>query len=396
MMSSFPRLLGNLWPCLILWACTTVLAAEAPARTSAKPPFDPKYEAQVGKETAAEIDKEYNRVDNKQALAKLQAMAKAIGANSSRPEVQYDLRLVKEKKPDKEPEVNAFSLPGGFIYVTEGLLKDVQSDHELAGVLAHEIAHNVNYDGLTQAQRANKIYKGEMAAVLATILIGGLDSQAWTNVMQAGIYYRTGVLGGYSIEMERRADSDAVKAMAKTTYDPVGLLTFMERLAAKERRNPPIELGIYQTHPLSTDRCEQLIGEIEKVGLPINRRKTANWDKPKVEERKLGDEKVQAVLFQGIPVFQTKVAAPGTKDAKERAAAIAKSLTDVLAAGGEAFNFSVSTVEGRPALMAGDKPLFTVLEADEKLLGKPGDQVAQGALSAIRAGLTKERLGRLY
>lgn len=235
-----------------------------------------------------------------------------------------------------------------------------------------------------------------MAAVLATILIGGLDSQAWTNVMQAGIYYRTGVLGGYSIEMERRADSEAVKAMAKTPYDPVGLLTFMERLAAKERRNPPIELGIYQTHPLSTDRCEQLIGEIEKIGLPINRRKTANWDKPKVEERKLGDEKVQAVLFQGIPVFQTKVAAPGTKDAKERAAAIAKSLTDVLAAGGEAFNFSVSTVEGRPALMAGEKPLFTVLEADEKLLGKPGDQIAQDALSAIRAGLTRERLARLY
>ena len=138
---------------------------------TAKPTWDPKYEAKVGAEVAAEVEKSYDRVDNKDAIAKMQAMA--------------NVRLVKEKKPDKEPEVNAFSIPGGIIYVTQGLLNDVQSDHELAGVLAHEITHNTNYDGLTQAARASKLFKRELALVLASLVLGGLESGTWATVAQA-------------------------------------------------------------------------------------------------------------------------------------------------------------------------------------------------------------------
>lgn len=315
---------GRLWLAAVAigLAIPGVVPADAP-----KPRFDPKYERKVGDETAAEVDKEYDRVADKDGLAKLQAMADAIAKHTPRPDVKYEIRLVKEKKPGPEPEVNAFSLPGGIIYVTQGLLTHVQSDHELAGVLAHEIAHNANYDGLVQGQRASKIFRGEMAAVLAAILIGGVDSDAWTQVMQAGILYRTGVLGGYSIEMERRADRDAVQFMLHTPYDPVGLLTFMERLAAEERRNPPMQLGIYQTHPLSTERVEYLIGAIEGAGRPLNRRKTAHWDVPTVEGREVNGKRAWAVLFQDEVIFactpgpppQPVTADPGSPTAAPKA-----------------------------------------------------------------------------
>lgn len=301
---------SRLW--LLAVVMTGLAAFPVAGADEARPRFDPKYERKVGEETAAEVDKEYDRVDDKDAVAKLQAMADTIARYTPRPDVKYEIRLVKEKKPGPEPEVNAFSLPGGIIYVTQGLLTHVQSDHELAGILAHEIAHNCNYDGLIQGQRASRIFRGEMAAVLAAILIGGVDNDAWAQVMQAGILYRTGVLGGYSIDMERRADRQAVQFLVKTSYDPVGLLTFMERLAAEERRNPPGELGIYQTHPLSTERVQYLIEAIEAAGRPVNRRHTANWDKPRVEAREINGKGAWAVVFQDEVIFACSPGPPPT------------------------------------------------------------------------------------
>jgi Zn-dependent protease with chaperone function len=439
---------GRLWLAAVVVA---ILACAIAHADGAKPRFDPKYERKVGEETAAQVDKEYDRVDDKDAVAKLQLIADTIAQHTPRPDVKYEIRLVKEKKPGPEPEVNAFSLPGGIIYVTKGLLSAVQSDHELAGILAHEIAHNCNYDGLVQGERAAKIFRGEMAAVLAAILIGGINNDAWAQVMQAGLLYRTGVLGGYSIEMERRADQNAVQFLLQTPYDPVGLLTFMERLAAQERRNPPGELGIYQTHPLSTERVEYLISALESAGRPINRRHTANWDKPKVEARTINGKRAWAVVFQeevifactpgppvavppkpeaekpagsasGVKASSDKTpkaagqapAAPSAEAgappaasaeptleapvaaARERAQAVAAALTAALADGAQSYSFSTGESEGKPALLANGQPVFVVDPADAELWGVPAAEVARLGYDALRRALARERLRSLY
>jgi Zn-dependent protease with chaperone function len=382
------------------------LVCAAPLWAATPPRFDPKEEAQVGKEAAAEVDKAYDRVDNKEAAAKIQKMADLICAKTPRSDVKYQVRLVKEKKPAKETptkgkkppeeEVNAFSLPGGYIYVTQGLLKEVQSDDELAGVLAHEITHNVNYDGMVQAQRASKVFKGELAAVLASILLGGINNPAWFEVMQAANLAGTGVLGGYSIEMEKRADRDAVQYMLGTPYDPVGLLTFMERLAAKERRDPRSPMGVFQTHPLSVERVQYLTESLEADGLTINRRKTTRWQKPLAEQRKQDGKDVWQVLFQGETIFICSAPTAQFKTAQERATHISDALTEALANGAESYSFATGTSDGKPALLANDKAIVVAEAADVAApAGSPLD-VVRNSYQAMRRALVREGLARLY
>lgn len=360
----------------------------------AKPPFSPESEAKVGKEAAAEADKTYDRVDDKDALAKLQHMAEVLAANTPRPTVKYEVRLVKEKKPGPKPEINAFSLPGGIIYVTLGLLKDAQSDDELAGVLAHEITHNVYYDGLTMAKRASKMTTREIAAVLIGVLLGG--ASAGILAAEGMEFYNQGVLSGYSVEMEKRADREGVHWMIGTPWSPVGLLTFMERLAAAERRSVPGDPGIYRSHPDSPERAALLVQELEDLGIDINRRKVTSWLKPTAEERKINDKPAQAVVFEGQVIFACDSPGPGAKDAKERATGVCAALTAALADGAQLFDFTPGVQDGRPALLAYGQPLFSVQPADEALWGKAASAIVHDAHAALGAALHREALARLY
>jgi predicted Zn-dependent protease len=130
---------------VVLLSGVVLAAAAAPTTAGPKPRYDPKEERKLGEGVCAEVDKEYKRWDDKEALKRVQAVVEAITPNTQRPDIKYDIRLIDVA------EINAFSIPGGFIYVTKGLMGAIQSDDELAGVLAHEMAHNCHYDALVQA-----------------------------------------------------------------------------------------------------------------------------------------------------------------------------------------------------------------------------------------------------
>jgi predicted Zn-dependent protease len=360
------------------------------AYSAGKPPWNAKYERQVGEEAAKEILQNYTPVDDADTLAKLQNMVDVLAANTERPDVKYTVYYVREKKPGPEPEVNAFSLPGGIVFVLEGLVKSVQSDHELAGVLAHEIVHNVHYDGLFQAQRAKKIFQGELAAVLASIIIGGTDSELWPAVMQAGLYYRAGVLGGYSVEMERKADEGAVEAMINSPWDPVGLLTFMERLAAEERRQGAPDMGVFKTHPLSGDRVKYLISQLERHGIMINRRKTANWEKPEIKDGAVSEKPAKLLTWRTEQVYAFDASQP------ERADQALAKLTEALAEGAPAAAFSASKLGDGFIVKARGEPVFEITQGDAAFTGKSAEELAKESLKAIRQAIARESFDRLY
>lgn len=116
---------------------------------TALPPGSTPREIELGEEAANDISKAVVLVDDPEAVAKIQTMLDEIAAVTSRPDVEYRAHIVDS------PLVNAFVVPGGWVYVTKGLLDDVESDDELAGVLCHEIAHNVNQHAIQQMR--NKI-----------------------------------------------------------------------------------------------------------------------------------------------------------------------------------------------------------------------------------------------
>ena len=349
--------------------------------------WTPEQEKKMGDDAIAEIDKKWKPYDDKVALAKLQAMADEIGKVTPRPTVKYHVKLIDMA------EANAFSIPGGTVYVTKGLVKDAQSDDELAGVLAHEIGHNTTYDCLDGAEKDKKLFMGSAAAALAAILLGA-HTEMIGGVLAAGDFVHRGIMSGYSIDIESRADRNGMSFLLKTHFNPVGLLTFMERLAVEEHGRPHVVLGVFQDHPMSADRCKAMIDLLNDAGVDINRRATTKWDKPVVEDAKIGDKPGVRVKLWGETVIETACAAecPSLKD---RGNLIGEALTKALAAGIEEYDVRAGKSGGKSCVIARDLTLFYAV-ADDAPTGKTADDVAQGAAAALKRALYKESLKQIY
>ncbi len=123
-------------------------------------------ETALGKKTCELIEKEYHLVKDEKAIARLNTIANNIAPYTQRPDVVYQVKILDT------PGINAKSIPGGYIYVTKGLLDAVESDDELAGVLAHEIGHNSLYHVKKMAERDKKASINQIVAILLSARIG--------------------------------------------------------------------------------------------------------------------------------------------------------------------------------------------------------------------------------
>ncbi|MFW5867516.1 MAG: M48 family metalloprotease [Armatimonadota bacterium] len=368
---------------LLAGAAGTVYAA------ADDPPFSEDYEKKIGQQAAAQVEGEYDRYEDEEAQAKLDAMVEEITAASTRPDVKYDVRLLDTEM------INAFSLPGGIIYVTKGLLEDAGSDHEIAGVLAHEIAHNCTYDALRQAERNEDMFTANIAALIASVLLGA-PSDMVSTVMIAGEYVRRGVLGGYSIDMETAADRHAVEYIMETSYNPVGLVTFMERLAAQHRSTPQVELGFLQTHPDAPDRVQAMKELLQNAGIDLNRRAATSWQKPVAEEVEHESGNFVRVAVRDYEVM--KVAAAGSEhdSPMARAEAIARRLTDVMAEGLQHYQLHIGESGGNPVLVADGAIILTAWPEDAEALGKTQREIVKQAKFAVLQAMQAEKLDRLH
>ena len=154
--------------------------------------------------------------------------------------------------------MNAFALPGGFFFVNTGLILKADSEAELAGVMAHEIAHVAARHGTRNATRG-------MIANLATmplIFMGG-----WTSY---GIYQAASVLIPvgflkFSRGMEAEADMLGLEYMYKTGYDPTAFVDFFEKIETLEKRKPGTMNKVFSTHPPTDDRIKAAQNNIQEL-----------------------------------------------------------------------------------------------------------------------------------
>jgi len=248
---------------LALVALPALVLATGPAR--ALPPGSTPREIELGEEASRDIAKAVRFVEDEEELARLQAMLDEIAAATDRPDIEYTPHIVAS------PLVNAFVVPGGWVYITTGLLDGAESDDEVAGVLAHEIAHNVNQHAIRAMRAAPKgLGLLQLASIAALIL--GKSPEAAILAGTAANTITAAVLNGNTVEMEKEADHDGIGYLTRTHYNPTGFLTFMERLAASSGKFIEEELGIYRTHPLSRDRVESARDRMDELGVPILRR----------------------------------------------------------------------------------------------------------------------------
>lgn len=207
-------------------------------------------ERELGRQTAIEVEKRYPVYRNRSAQNHVNRIGQRLARNSGR-EIPYSFKVLDLR------EVNAFALPGGYIYVNRGLLETVGSDHELAGVLAHEIAHVALRHSVDQIQKAQRT--GLLLGLL-DIFVGGRGTGGQLANL-AGQLVGTGLFMKHSRDAERAADRHGVQLMRRSGYDPVGMLTFLHRL---EQTNGGRSSGWFSSHP-SLEERQRNISDLVKV-----------------------------------------------------------------------------------------------------------------------------------
>jgi predicted Zn-dependent protease len=201
-------------------------------------------ERQLGEQTRQSVAEEYGTYDNAALQAYVSGIAKPLAQVSHRPGLDWQFQVMDS------PVINAFAAPGGFVFVTRGLLATVNDEAELAGVLAHEIGH------VTARHSARKYSQSLVTGIglqLGTALAGNYG-QVLGPLLEAG----TGLLFlKYSRDDERQADALGVEYAAKTGYDTNRMADFFATL----QRQETLEGGAggslpewFSTHPSSTDR----------------------------------------------------------------------------------------------------------------------------------------------
>lgn len=223
---------------------------------------DLNKEQKLGKKLSEDIEKKHEVVEDSQNNLLIRQIGNKLAKASELKGMNYHFKILNIEGP------NAFSIPGGYVYVTYDLFDFIQSDDELAGILAHEIAHVIHNHALKQTRDNTKF---TLLTILAVLLTGEPD------VGVLGKLTTITLLNQYSREYEEEADLTAMDLLIKTGYNPVGFLTFLERLYAREMFKPEVNLGIFQTHPETKNRINYAKDKLKERGIDIDRRATTDY-----------------------------------------------------------------------------------------------------------------------
>jgi beta-barrel assembly-enhancing protease len=228
-----------------------MLKAAAKAASETARQLSPEEEYYIGRAVAASIFSSYPPYVNRELNAYLNKLGQGLALYSSRPEIFDGYRFISLAST----EVNAFATPGGHILIARGLLRLVQSEDELAAVLAHEIAHVALGHGLSSVQGAKIAKIASEFAIDAGNAAGG-NVAAFTTVFGDSIadLARILVISGYSQTYELQADLEARHILAAAGYDPKALARLIGRLPS--RNQDPA--GFAVTHPEPSVRLEAL------------------------------------------------------------------------------------------------------------------------------------------
>jgi predicted Zn-dependent protease len=278
-----------------------------------------------------------------------------------------------------DPDVNAFSLPGGYIYINKGLLNYCQSDDELAGVLGHEIIHAAHHHVMRLQKEQNKLTNAMLIGALVT-LVARVPTADALNVLQGFQLIALQKVNGFGQNAERDADHNGLIVSSKAGYNPVGMLTFMERLARDQKLRPDVELGIFRTHPPEPERVDAILAQLKEMNVPINRRSVTNMLKVEVRTVALkGNVQASEVLLDKRVLYRTPSA--------DRAKASASILDRLL---NEDIQLYDVTRRGTTILIRGE-PVFTVSAQDTDLPGSPSpDAVADAIFKNLRFTLYRD------
>jgi hypothetical protein len=208
-------------------------------------------EIRMGKQYSMQVEQSVKLVQDPVVNEYVNRIGQNLVRNSDA-QVPFTIKVIDSD------EVNAFALPGGFFYVNSGLILAADEEAELAGVMAHEIAHVAARHGMRQMTRANWAQIG----TLPLIFVGG--------GIGYGIYEASGLalpltFMKFQRNFEAEADYLGLQYMYKTGYDPQAFIAFFEKIQAKEKKKPGTLAKAFASHPQTPDRIQESQKEIATI-----------------------------------------------------------------------------------------------------------------------------------
>src|SRR5262252_6049025 len=212
-----------------------------------------EHEIALGKQLAQEVERTSKMIDDPVVTEYVNRVGQNLVRNS-------DARVPFTIKVIDSDEVNAFALPGGFFYVNSGLILRAQEESELAGVMAHEIAHVAARHGTKQATKGDLVQIGMIPAMIfIPYTWAGYAAYQGMNLLIPMTFLK------FSRDAEREADFLGLQYMYKAGYDPNSYVTFFERIQADEKRRPGTIGKAFSTHPPTPERIENTQKEIARI-----------------------------------------------------------------------------------------------------------------------------------
>ena len=218
--------------------------------------FSESQEIQMGREADRDIVANLGLYEDEELEALIREMGARMAAGSERPDLPWTFRIVDD------PTVNAFALPGGFVYFTRGILAHFTSEAELAGVLGHEIGHVTARHGITRVSRAQVAQIG-----LGVGMVLAPELQPFGEAAGVGLQL---LFLRNSREDERQADDLGVRYMYQEGYDPRELSGVFAMLARASGAQDGDRIpGFLSTHPDPLERRDRILQQVETSGLEL-------------------------------------------------------------------------------------------------------------------------------
>jgi predicted Zn-dependent protease len=217
--------------------------------------FSPEQDIQLGEASAEEIMRQVVVLHDERTEAYVQRLGERVAARA--PGYKFPYRFIVVASP----EVNAFALPGGYVFVNEGAIEAARTESELAGVLAHEIAHVSLRHGTTQASRA---YLARTAVDVLNTVAGVSHGDFWRVAAAAGGASANRFFLRSNRAAELQADAEGARLLAETGFDPRDMANFFERLDEREGVRASVDAA--GDHPEPASRVEAIGQVIAALG----------------------------------------------------------------------------------------------------------------------------------
>ena len=204
-------------------------------------------EWQLGQRLNRDVSRQMPVANDARANEYINLVGQRLAATTYYRELPWHFHIVED------PAINAFTIPGGHIYVNTGLIKAADNVAELAGVIAHELGHGVSRHG---TEMLTKQYGFSMVAGLVLGNNPAVYQQLLAQIVGGGLFAK------YSRDAEREADTRGVQEMYDAGYDPTGMVTMFQELLAQEKSHPSGLAKFFASHPLTEERIANVRAQI--------------------------------------------------------------------------------------------------------------------------------------